>query len=63
MPSPFCLFTYLAHGFRQYNTENLNKISSVIGNSNLYVIKLGNLNLNIEHLKKTTFPLIFKIKI
>ncbi len=62
LPSPFCLFTYLAHGFRQYNTENLNKISSVIGKSNLYVIKLGNLNLNIEHLKKTTFPLIFKNK-
>lgn len=62
LPSPFCLFTYLAHGFRQYNIQNLNKISSIIGSSNLSVVKLGNLNLNLEHLKKTTLPLILKNK-
>ncbi len=62
LPSPFCLFTYLAHGYRQYNVENLNRISSVLGSNNVFVVKLGNLNLNFEHLKKTTFPLIFKKK-
>lgn len=60
LPSSFCLFTYLTHGFRQYNVENLNKISKIIGYDNSFVIKLGNFELNLEHLKKTTLPLIFK---
>ena len=62
VPSPFCLFTYLTHGFRQYNIGNVNKISSIFENENMYVCKLGNVNLNIQHLFKTTFPLIFKNK-
>ena len=62
LPNSFCLFTYLAHGYRQYNIQNLNKISSIIGSDNLFVVKLGNLRLNLEHLKKTTFPLITKKK-
>mgnify|MGYP006083511533 FL=1 len=62
LPNFFCLFTYLAHGFRQYNTENINKISTVLGNGNTFVVKLGNLKLNYDHLKKTTLPLIFKKK-
>ncbi len=60
IPNSFCLFTYLTHGFRQYNIENLNKISKILGDNNLFVVKLGNIQLNIEHLKKTTFPLILK---
>ena len=62
LPNFFCLFTYLAHGFRQYNTENINKISTVLGKGNPFVVKLGNLKLNYDHLKKTTLPLIFKKK-
>ena len=62
LPSPFCLFTYLAHGYRQYNKENINKISKIIGEDNTHVIKFGNLKLNVEHLLKTTFPLIFQKK-
>ncbi len=62
LPSPFCLFTYLTHGYRQYNLENLNKISKILGSKNTFVIKLGNSKLNFEHLKKTTIPLILKKK-
>jgi hypothetical protein len=62
LPNSFCLFTYLTHGYRQYNIQNLNKISNIIGSDNLFVVKLGNLRLNLEHLKKTTFPLIIKKK-
>ena len=62
VPSPFCLFTYLTHGYRQYNTKNLNKISNVLGSDNLFVIKLGSFFLNLEHLKNTTLPLIYKKK-
>lgn len=62
LPNSFCLFTYLAHGFRQYNTGNINKISRVLGKDNTFIVKLGNLKLNLDHLKKTTFPLIFKKK-
>ena len=60
VPNSFCLFTYLTHGFRQYNIENLNKIGEILGNKKLFVVKLGNFSLNVEHLKKTTFPLILK---
>ena len=60
LPSPFCLFTYLTHGYRQYNVENVNKISKIFGSKNTFVIKLGNSKLNFEHLKKTTLPLITK---
>ena len=60
IPNSFCLFSYLTHGFRQYNIQNLNKIAKIFGNKKLFVVKLGNFYLNIEHLKKTTFPLIFK---
>ena len=63
IPNSFCLFTYLTHGFRQYNIENLNKIAKILGDNNLFVVKMGDIKLNIEHLKKTTFPLILKKKI
>ena len=59
VPSPFCLFTYLTHGYRQYNIKNFNKISSIFSKENLFVCKLGNLSLNLHHLIKTTLPLIF----
>lgn len=62
LPNFFCLFTYLTHGYRQYNSENLNKISKILGEDNFFVIKLGNLELNFEHLIKTTIPLILKKK-
>ena len=62
MPNSFCLFTYLAHGYRQYNSQNINKISKILGKENTQVIKLGNLKFNFEHLTKTTLPLIFKKK-
>lgn len=62
LPSPFCLFTYLTHGYRQYNIENLNRISDIMGKDNVFIVKLGNLKLNLEHLNKTTIPLIFKKK-
>lgn len=58
LPSSFCLFTYLTHGYRQYNIENINKISEILGKNNTFVVKLGNWKLNFEHLKKTTLPLI-----
>jgi hypothetical protein len=62
LPNSFCLFTYLAHGYRQYNSQNINKISKILGKENTQVIKLGNLKFNLEHLTKTTLPLIFKKK-
>ena len=62
LPSPFCLFTYLTHGYRQYNVENINKISKLFGHESTFVVKLGNVKLNFEHLKKTTLPLIFQKK-
>lgn len=62
VPSPFCLFTYLTHGYRQYNVANINKFSKIIGYENLFVTKLGGLQFNIDHLRKTTIPLIFKNK-
>ncbi len=62
VPSPFCLFTYLTHGYRQYNVANINKFSKIIGSENVFVIKLGGLQFNIDHLRKTTLPLIFKDK-
>ena len=62
VPSPFCLFTYLTHGYRQYNVANINKFSKIIGYENVFVTKLGGLQFNIDHLRKTTIPLIFKNK-
>ena len=62
LPNSFCLFTYLTHGFRQYNVQNVNRISKILGSKNTFVVKLGNSKLNFEHLKKTTLPLIFKKK-
>lgn len=62
LPNSFCLFTYLTHGYRQYNTQNINKISNILGKDNTFVVKLGNMKLNFEHLKKTTLPLIVKNK-
>ena len=62
VPSPFCIFTYLSHGFRQFNCKNINLISNIYEKNNVYVCKLGNFRLNIDHLKKTTLPLIFSKK-
>ena len=59
VPSPFCIFTYLGHGYRQYNINNINLISKIFGKNNIFVCPLGNFKLNLEHLKKTTLPLIF----
>jgi hypothetical protein len=62
VPSPFCIFTYLSHGFRQFNCKNINSISNIYGKNNIYVCRLGNFGLNLDHLKKTTVPLIFTKK-
>ena len=62
VPSPFCVFTYLGHGYRQYNINNINKIAKIFGKSNVLVCPLGNFKLNFEHLKKTTLPLILSNK-
>jgi len=65
VPASHTLFTYLFHGYRQYNLFRLMKIKRKllkIKNTRLEIIALGGVRGMLTHLKFITFPIIFRKK-
>jgi hypothetical protein len=60
IPSPFCLFTYLFHGYRQYNLLKIKKIISQFKSIRFTIYTLGGFWSNYVHLKWITLPTISK---
>ena len=60
IPSPFCLFTYLFHGYRQYNLFKIKKILSQFKSIRFTIYTLGGFWSNYVHLKWITLPTISK---
>ena len=63
MPSSFCLFTYLFHGYRHYNLRLVSKITEVFNNDFKFTLfNMGSANANMHHLKNITIPKILNKK-
>lgn len=63
-PARACLFTYLAHGIRQYSVESVSKISKIFNDDKTkkFLIGLGSKNISSLHFKEFTIKKIFRIK-
>ena len=59
LPSSFCLWKYLMHGYRQYSTNKISKLyQSLWKKENFIAIALGGKKSNYIHLNYITIPMV-----
>ena len=63
-PARACLYTYLAHGIRQYSVGSVTKISKIFNNDKTkkFLIGLGSKNITSLHFREFTLKKIFRLK-
>ena len=61
LPSTFCLWKYLTHGYRQYSTSKISELYNTFWKNEFFVaFSLGGKNCNIQHIVDITIPMITK---
>ena len=61
LPSTFCLWKYLTHGYRQYSTSKISELYNTFWKNEFFIaFSLGGKNCNIQHIVDITIPMITK---
>ena len=61
LPSTFCLWKYLTHGYRQYSTSKISELYNTFWKNEFFIAcSLGGKNCNIQHIVDITIPMITK---